>query len=53
MITGVVTANHESMIPLVVPGAHGQRETIDALIDTEFTGSVTLPPMLITVLGLS
>jgi clan AA aspartic protease len=53
MITGVVTANHEATIPLVVHGAHGQQETIDAVIDTGFTGSLTLPSMLITALGLS
>jgi predicted aspartyl protease len=53
MITGVVTANHEATTPLVVYGVHGQQETIDAVIDTEFTWSLTLPPMLITALGLS
>jgi predicted aspartyl protease len=53
MITGVVTANHEATIPLVVHGVHGQQETIEAVIDTGFTGSLTLPPMLITALGLS
>jgi predicted aspartyl protease len=53
MITGVVTANHEATIPLVVHGARGHQETINAVIDTGFTGSVTLPPMLITALGLS
>jgi predicted aspartyl protease len=53
MITGVVTANHEATIPLVVHGAHGQQETIDAVIDMGFTGSVTLPLMLITAPGLS
>jgi clan AA aspartic protease len=53
MITGIVTANHEATIPLVVHGAHGQQEAIDAVLDTGFTGSVTLPPMLITALGLS
>ena len=44
MITGVVTANYEATIPLVVHGAHGQQETIEAVIDTGFTGSLTLPP---------
>ena len=52
MITGVVNANHEATIQLVVRGAHGQQETIEAVIDTGFTGSLTLPPMLITALGL-
>ena len=52
MITGVVNANYEATIQLVVRGAHGQQETIEAVIDTGFTGSLTLPPMLITALGL-
>jgi predicted aspartyl protease len=49
MITGVMTANHEATIPLVVHGVHGQQESIDAVLDTGFTGSLTLPPMLIIV----
>lgn len=50
MITGVVNANHEATIPLVVHAIHGQEEAIEAIIDTGFTGSLT-PPMLITALG--
>jgi predicted aspartyl protease len=53
MITGVVTANQEATIPLVVDGAHGQQEIIDAVTDTGFTGSLTLPSMLIPAPGLS
>ena len=52
MITGVVNADHEATIQLVVHGAHGQQETIEVVIDTGFTGSLTLPPSLITALGL-
>lgn len=52
MITGVVNANHEATIQLIVRGAHGQQETIDAIIDTGFTGSLTLPTRLITALSL-
>jgi clan AA aspartic protease len=52
MITGVVNANHEATIPLVVHGAHGQQETIEAIIGTGFTGSLTLPSRLIAALGL-
>lgn len=52
MITGVVNANHEATIPLVVHAIHGQEEAIEAIIDTGFTGSLTLPPMLIKALGL-
>lgn len=52
MITGVVNANHEATIPLVVHAIHGQEEAIEAIIDTGFTGFLTLPPMLIKALGL-
>jgi clan AA aspartic protease len=52
MITGVVNANHEATIPLVIHDAHGQQQTIEAVIDTGFTGSLTLPSTLIAVLGL-
>ena len=51
MITGVVNANHEATVPLVVHDAHGQQQTIEAVIDTGFTGSLTLPSTLIAVLG--
>jgi len=34
-------------------GANGQKLDIDAVIDTGFTGNLTLPPALITALGLS
>ena len=43
MITGVVNADHEATIQLVIQGDHGQQETIEAVIDTGFTGSLTLP----------
>ena len=52
MITGVVNADHEATIQLVIQGDHGQQETIEAVIDTGFTGSLTLPPLLITALGM-
>lgn len=52
MITGVVNANYEATIPLVVQAIYGQEEAIEAIIDTGFTGSLTLPPMLIMALGL-
>lgn len=47
-----MNTNHEATIQLAVRGAHGQQETIEAVIDTGFRGSLTLPPMLITALGL-
>ena len=53
MITGVVNANREATIRLVVIGPSGQQQEIEAIIDTGFTGFLTLSPTLIGALGLS
>lgn len=53
MITGVVNANREAIIRLVVTGPGGQRQNTEAIIDTGFTGFLTLPPTRIAALGLS
>ena len=53
MITGVVNANREATIRLVVHGANGQSQEIETVIDTGFTGFLTLPSSLIVLLGLS
>ena len=52
MITGVVNANREAMIRLVVTGPTGQQQDTEAIIDTGFTGFLTLPPARVTALGL-
>ena len=53
MITGAVNAQGEATIPLVVRDAHGQEHEITAVIDTGFTGFLTLPAALIASLGLA
>lgn len=53
MITGIVNANREATIRLVVSGPSGQQQEIEAIIDTGFTGFLTLPPALIQALGLA
>jgi clan AA aspartic protease len=53
MITGVVNPNREAIIRLVVAGPRGQQQEIEAIIDTGFTGFLTLPPALVAALGLS
>lgn len=53
MITGVVNANQEAIIQLVVTGPSGQQQNSEAIIDTGFTGFLTLPPAYIATLGLS
>lgn len=52
MITGVVNADREATIRLVVISPSGEQQEIEAIIDTGFTGFLTLPAVLIAALGL-
>ncbi len=51
MITGAVKAD-EARIRLTVRGRKGREQEIEAVIDSGYTGALTLPPALITLLGL-
>lgn len=51
MITGAVKAD-EARIRLQVKGRRGRGQEIEAIIDSGYTGALTLPPALITMLGL-
>jgi clan AA aspartic protease len=51
MITGVVKSD-EGRILLKVKGLRGREQEIDAVIDTGYTASLTLPPALVAALGL-
>ena len=53
MIYGSVNANLEPRIPLFVEDALGQPQPIEAVVDTGFSGFLTLPPALIASLGLT
>lgn len=52
MITGVVTAAREAVLPVHVQGPGGQTLVVDAVLDTGFTGYLTLPMAVIAALGL-
>lgn len=52
MIAGIVNANREAIVPLVVVGPDGQQLATEAIIDTGFTGFLTLPPTQIAALNL-
>ena len=53
MIAGMVNTNREATIPLMVLGPQGHQQESEAIIDTGFTGFLTLPPRLVTTLGLA
>ena len=53
MIPGVVNARHEALVSLRVRGSAGVEQTVDAVLDTGSTSSLTLPAATITVLGLT
>jgi clan AA aspartic protease len=53
MINGSVNANYEMVIRLQVRGPTGQSQTVEAVLDSGYTGTLTLSPSLIAGLGLS
>ena len=52
MIIGIVNEYIEAIIRLVVHGPKGHEQELDAVVDTGFDGSLSLPPAIITALGL-
>jgi clan AA aspartic protease len=53
MITGIVNADYEAVVRLQIHGPTRYEYEVDAVIDTGFNGFLTLPPTLITALGLT
>ena len=49
---GQVTPNKEAIVKLTVPVPNGQQEEVAAVLDTGYTEYLTLPPTVITALGL-
>ena len=52
MIEGVVNASYEPVVTLAVQGPAGQTLEIEAVVDTGFTGFLTVTPELATELEL-
>ena len=52
MIIGVVNERHEATIHIVVHHLNGPEQEVAAILDTGFSGSLTLPLDVITALGL-
>ena len=53
MMMGNVNSRREAIIQLVVLGENNQKQDIKAVIDTGYTGFLTLPSAIITTLGLT
>lgn len=53
MISGYVNTDREAIVQLVVLGENKQNKGIKAVIDTGYTGFLTLPSATITTLGLT
>ncbi|WP_415354783.1 clan AA aspartic protease [Leptolyngbya sp. FACHB-1624] len=52
LIHGVVDQNCEATVRLVVGNADTERQVVDAIIDTGFTGFLTLPHSVLSTLNL-
>lgn len=52
MIVGAMNSQREAIVRLVVVGPDGQESQIEAVLDTGYTGSLTLPSALVTALRL-
>lgn len=52
MIIGAVNQQREPRIPLTLLDSNAKQHVVDAVVDTGFTGSITLPRYLISALGL-
>jgi predicted aspartyl protease len=53
MIQGVVNARHEAVVRLRLRGPGGVETDVDAIIDSGFTASLTLPMTTVTALALT
>jgi len=53
MITGIVNADREPIIQIKIRDANGQEHQRDAVVDTGYTGWLTLPPDVVGTLGLT
>ena len=52
MIQGVVNAAYEAVVSFSLQGAEGRSREIEAVVDTGYTGFLTLPPALVDDLEL-
>jgi clan AA aspartic protease len=52
-MTGVITADREAVLQVLVRGPDGQETSIEAVVDTGFNGFLTLASAIVAALGLT
>ena len=52
MIAGQVSSHLEAVVEIIVRNPDGRAVSLDAVVDTGFTEYLTLPPAVVTALGL-
>ena len=52
MIQGTVNSAYEAMVTVTLQGPDGRTQNVEAVVDTGYSGYLTLPPALVTSLGL-
>ena len=52
MIVGVMNSQREAIVRLVIVGPGGQERQIEAVLDTGYSGSLTLPSAVVSALDL-
>jgi clan AA aspartic protease len=53
MITGIVSARREAVLPVVLYDVNGHAQSLNAIVDTGFDDWISLPSAMIVALGLS
>jgi len=50
---GIVNADREATLPLLIRGPDGQEQHITGIVDTGFNGYLTLPPLTVSMHGIA
>ena len=53
MISGIFVAKQGPVVPPILRDVGGREHTLSAIVDTGFTGWLTLPPKIISALGIN
>ncbi|MBC8135958.1 MAG: clan AA aspartic protease [Fibrella sp.] len=52
ILTGIVNHNFKAVVVIAIRGTEGREQTIEPMVDTGFSGYLSLPPAFVATLGL-